>query len=53
MQIIFIGHSMADGATLVGPNGVGIALILQRLEIAHLFTVWVVSRVEGMLLTMA
>ena len=46
-------HSMADGATAVGPDGIGTVLILQRLEISHLFTVRIVSRVEGVLRAMA
>ena len=45
--------SMADGATTVGPDGVGTVLILQRLEISNLLAVGVVGRVEGMLGAMA
>lgn len=52
VYFILHGHSMADGATPVGPKGVGIVLILQGLEISRLFTVRVISRVEGMLRTM-
>ena len=53
VQLFFHGHSMADGAAPVGPNGVGIILILLRLEIAGLFSVSIVRRVKGVLRAMA